>query len=190
MFWNASSFCRNQSLYKLVRPPKVSHEEKCWFFFFSSISLVPWHFFTLTCGDGFRQNHYLWVQQKRMDHEWSKTRNLKNTAPDHDRRPCVDFIGIICGSFHRELMVCLSSVGTKLLKFLCAKQWHPEWTMGCASFLFPTVSLISSGPLVCRVRLSRTRCYPAFIAYLWILYDELCWRCEENVPVFFWDCVF
>lgn len=52
------------------------------FFLFSPTSLVPWHFFTLTC-DGFRQNHYLWVQQMRMDREWSRPRNLKTTTADH-----------------------------------------------------------------------------------------------------------
>lgn len=52
------------------------------FFLFSPTSLVPWHFFTLTC-DGFRQNRYLWVQQMRMDREWSRPRNLKTTTADH-----------------------------------------------------------------------------------------------------------
>lgn len=37
-----------------------------------------WYFFTLICGDGFKQNHYLWMQGMRMEHEWSRQGILKS----------------------------------------------------------------------------------------------------------------
>lgn len=113
------------------------------FLFLPHTSLVPWHFFTLTC-DGFRQNHYLWVQQMRMDREWSRPRNLKTTTADH-AEVLPWFQGYYLLQLPRGTDGCLSLVGTKPLKLLCAKQWHPEWTMTCAFSPFSTISPTRSG---------------------------------------------